>query len=131
MTEIGKRIKHLRQLKDLTQEELGNRLGVSKATVNKYESGVVSNFSRPRIEQLAEILETSPSYLLGWDESDTEANARALERMTTYNMKIQQITSEDHLSQEERELLRIYNKVSVRSRMKILQLAYELEEGES
>lgn len=131
MTDIGKKIKHLRQSLDLTQEELGQKIGVTKATINKYETGIVNNFSRPRIEQLADALNTSPAYLLGWEDMDEATAARALERLTTYNMRIQQITSEDNLSQEERELLRIYNKVSVRSRLKILQLAYELEEGES
>ena len=37
--DIGKKIKELRILKGLTQEELGERVGVGKAQISKIESG--------------------------------------------------------------------------------------------
>lgn len=65
--EIGKRIRDIRRSKEMTQEELGKYLGVTKATINKYEAGGV-NFPRNRIEQLSKALNVSPSFLLGWDD---------------------------------------------------------------
>ena len=65
--EIGKRIKEIRRSKEMSQEELGNKIGVTKATINKYEYGQV-NFPRDRIEKLARALNVTPSYLLGWDD---------------------------------------------------------------
>ena len=40
---IGERIKKARLEKGFTQEELGNRVGVKKAAINKYETGIVVN----------------------------------------------------------------------------------------
>src|SRR5690606_991880 len=37
--ELGKRIRHYRNLSGLTLEELGKRVGVGKSTVRKYEVG--------------------------------------------------------------------------------------------
>lgn len=39
----GDRIKELRILNNLTQEELGEKVGVKKAAVQKWESGITKN----------------------------------------------------------------------------------------
>ncbi len=44
--EIGKKIKYYRQEKKLTQEELGDRIGVTWETVSKYERGVTEPYKR-------------------------------------------------------------------------------------
>lgn len=63
----GDRIKELRLEKGLTQEQLGELLGLGKAAINKYESGTVENLKRSTIAKLAEIFDVSPTYLLGID----------------------------------------------------------------
>lgn len=65
--EIGRRIKEIRRSKEMSQEELGRKIGVTRATINKYEYGQV-NFPRDRIELLSKALNVTPSYLLGWDD---------------------------------------------------------------
>ncbi|RYF73780.1 MAG: XRE family transcriptional regulator [Cytophagaceae bacterium] len=37
--QVGNLVRETRRAKGLTQEELGERLGVSKATINGYETG--------------------------------------------------------------------------------------------
>lgn len=64
INQIGNIIRSARHAKGLTQEELGNIVGVTKATINKYETGVVSNFTRPRIEALSKVLDISPLVFL-------------------------------------------------------------------
>lgn len=66
--EMGELIKNLRIEKGLTQEELGNLLGLKKAAINKYENGRVENIKRSTIQKMAEIFDVSPSYLMGWEE---------------------------------------------------------------
>ena len=39
----GERIKELRLLAEMSQEELGSRVGVQRAAINKYEKGTVEN----------------------------------------------------------------------------------------
>ena len=72
MSSIGERIKQLRKEQKLTQEELGILLGVKKAAVAKYENGTVKNIKSENLIKLAEILGTTPEYILGWDNDDTQ-----------------------------------------------------------
>ena len=64
---IGERIKYLRLLENMSQEELGNRVGVQRAAINKYEKGSVTNIPIATIEKIANIFNVSPIYLVGWD----------------------------------------------------------------
>lgn len=64
----GERIRILRKEHNLTQEELGAKIGVQKAAIQKYEKGTVKNIKRDSLIKLAKILDTTPEYLLGWDD---------------------------------------------------------------
>lgn len=66
---IGERIKSLRIKKQLSQESLANKLGITKQAVYKYEANIVTNIPMDKISLLAKILDTSPAYLMGWNEN--------------------------------------------------------------
>ena len=65
---IGERIKAARKSKNLTQQELGDILGVSKVSICGYENGTrvptLENFI-----QLLDVLEVKPDFLLGREAS--------------------------------------------------------------
>lgn len=63
--EMGKRIQRLRTEKGMTQEELGKLVGVQRAAVQKWESGLTTNLRRSVIQKLSDFFEVSPSYLMG------------------------------------------------------------------
>lgn len=71
---LKENLKRLRMISGLTLEDVAVRLGISKPTLQRYESGVISNIPSDKIEKLAEIYKTTPSYLMGWtaDAPDTE-----------------------------------------------------------
>lgn len=52
----------------LTLEDIATRVGVSRATVLRWETGEIKNLGRNRIASLAAVLQVSPEYLLGWSE---------------------------------------------------------------
>lgn len=56
----GKVIKKLRQDDNLTQNELSKLLGVNKSSIQKYESGAVSNLKMDTIRNLCEIFKVPP-----------------------------------------------------------------------
>lgn len=60
-------IKWLRERKNLTQEEVAERVGVTKATVSKWEKGDIENMKRDKIAKLSKVFEISPLELLGMD----------------------------------------------------------------
>lgn len=73
MKTIGERIKSARINLGMTQEELGKRIGVQKAAINKYETGTVVNLKRTTIANLAKALNVDPTWLLGMTEKGDPA----------------------------------------------------------
>lgn len=67
--DISKRIKELRHERGLTLEQVANVVGVGKSTVRKWETGMIANMKRDKIAPLAKVLHTTPSYLMGLDQS--------------------------------------------------------------
>lgn len=61
---IGRLIFTRRKELNLTLEEIGNAVGVSKSTVKKWESGFIANIKRDKIAALAKILQISPVLLI-------------------------------------------------------------------
>ncbi|HHX62490.1 MAG TPA: repressor LexA [Epulopiscium sp.] len=62
------RIKELRTSKGWTLEELGNKLGVGRAAVHKWENGQTTNLKRSTIEKLSELFDVNPSYIMGMSD---------------------------------------------------------------
>ena len=69
--EIGHIIKTARLAKGLTQEELGNMVGVQKSAIAKYENGRVVNIKRTTLRKLALALGLKGSDLVP-DASEAE-----------------------------------------------------------
>lgn len=61
---VGDRIKFYRKSANLTLEELGNRIGVGKSTIRKYETGMI-RVSHEKLEMIAEVLRIDVSLLYG------------------------------------------------------------------
>ena len=70
--DLGEKIKILRESKHMTLEELGNKVGVGKSTVRKWENGMIANMRRDKIEKVARALDVSPADLMGWDTPESE-----------------------------------------------------------
>ena len=60
----------------LTQKEIADRVGVTEATVSRWESGDIKNMKRNKIAALARALDISPAVLMDWEEYDVEAAER-------------------------------------------------------
>jgi transcriptional regulator with XRE-family HTH domain len=62
---IGEIIQELRKKKDMTQEELAQKSGVSYTTLIKIERGSVQNPTVKTIKRIADALDASVDLLLG------------------------------------------------------------------
>lgn len=71
MLTIGTKIKNLRLAMKLTQEELADAVGTKKQTIHKYETGIISNIPASKIKSIADALNTTPAYLMGWVNNET------------------------------------------------------------
>lgn len=70
---IGERIKKRRTSLGISQVSLADKVGISKQSLYKYENGIITNIPSDKISQLAAALDTTPSYLMGWDKEDDDA----------------------------------------------------------
>lgn len=66
---IGTRMKERRLQLKKTLEEVGSVVGVSKATIQRYEKGAITNIPSDKIEKIAKALSTTPAFLMGWEEN--------------------------------------------------------------
>lgn len=72
MKTVGDKIKERRIELGMTQEELGNKVGVQRAAINKYEKNIVENIKRSTQEKLAEALGLSPAELFYSEDEDLQ-----------------------------------------------------------
>jgi transcriptional regulator with XRE-family HTH domain len=80
MSGIGTRIMKRRKEMKLTQEELAARLGYkAKSTINKIELGI-NDIPQSKVVKFAEALNTTPAYLMGWQEEIKKDPVGAAER---------------------------------------------------
>ena len=77
----GERIKLLREKANMTQEELAKLLKTTKQTIYKYEQSIVTNIPSDRVERIAEVLNTTPAYIMGW-ESDKPETSKKIDATT-------------------------------------------------
>lgn len=106
---VGDRIKARRKQLGMSAETLAAHIGKSAATIYRYENGDISNVSSEILLPIADALQTSPGYLMGWDEI---ANSLGSDSPTA--QKLHAIGSElsDSLSNCESELLSIFRSLN-------------------
>lgn len=63
--DTGERIKERRRELDISAADLAERLGLSKATIHRYENGDIARIKLPTIDAMAQILKVNPLWLLG------------------------------------------------------------------
>ena len=66
---IGDRIKNRRKYLKMSADELDRRLGKDRSTIYRYEKGDIENLPLDVLEPIANALETTPQYLMGWEET--------------------------------------------------------------
>lgn len=60
-------LKNARLRAGMTLDEVAKAVGTTRQTVQKYESGVIPNVPSDKIEKMADVLDTTPAALMGWD----------------------------------------------------------------
>ena len=101
---IGDRIKSARMSKDFTLEYVGDRIGVTRATIQKYENGLIANIPSDKISALAIVLGVSPAYIMGWEEKEKAAPDQL------------------QLTEGEKALLELFNQVPVEQQDMVVQM---------
>lgn len=114
----GTRIKYLRDLAGLSQEELGRRVGLQRAAINKYEKGTVENIPIKTIEKIAQVFDVSPTFIVGWN--DTSSNPLSAE------VKVIQGVQRFYCK-EAVEILEIYSTLDNIGRKRVYQYCHDMD----
>ena len=105
MSTIGNNILLLRKQLGWSQEELAKKMGYkSKSTINKIELGI-NDIPQSKIVKFAEILGTTPAFLMGWSDNETPS------------------PEEPALTDGEKVWLELYNKISKETREVLIDVA--------
>ena len=80
MKKMAERIYLKRTECHLTMEELAEKLGVSKSTINKWEKALVEDIKRPYIRKMAEIFHCSEQWLMGFEGANVKVTYNAPDR---------------------------------------------------
>ena len=66
--EIGFRISSRRKELNMTMDDLAQKVGVAKSTIQRYEAGKIEHIKMPVIESVANALSVNPCWLIGKSE---------------------------------------------------------------
>lgn len=82
---IGQRIKERRKALKMSADEMGAKLGKDRSTIYRYEKGDIENLPLDILEPIAEILQTTPQFLMGWEkiEKNNDIITDAVVKMRT------------------------------------------------
>ncbi|NFO86502.1 helix-turn-helix domain-containing protein [Clostridium botulinum] len=98
MEDIINRIKNRRNKLMLSYQDLANKTGLSKSTLQRYETGSIKNIPLDKLEILANALNVTPMWIIGYDMVES---TNSLDNSNPIN-----------LSKEETTLLENYNKLN-------------------
>lgn len=65
---IGKKIRELREARNMSLEDVARMCGTSRQAIYKYENEIVTNIPYDRIILLAKALNATPSQLFDWED---------------------------------------------------------------
>lgn len=77
MQEIMERMKSRREELNMSYQTLSDKVGISKSTLQRYETGYIKNMPVDKLESIAKALNTSPAYLMGWEEQEPQPHTIA------------------------------------------------------
>lgn len=79
---VGERLKRRRKELGMSAEAVAEKLGCSPSTVYRYENGEKNKMGIDKLKPIAEAINTSPAYLMGWEDEETlPANVSRIEPM--------------------------------------------------
>ena len=143
--EIGKRIKSRRKELKFTLKEIADIVGVASSTIQRYESGFISQYKLPVLQSIAKAINVNPTWLVKEDapmetgipdDQFIKANREIIKNMKpiSFTMDINDLytpSDEDRfytLSKEETTLLENYNKLNNLGKDKLIEYSNDLTE---
>ncbi|MBZ0312295.1 helix-turn-helix domain-containing protein [Clostridium butyricum] len=104
---IAENVKHRRMELKLSYQDLASKTGLSKSTLQRYESGAIKNIPLDKFQLLADALEIDPEILLGLNKENLVSTNR-------------------NLTKKEELLLENFNKLNDSGKNKLIEYSNDL-----
>lgn len=75
---IAQRLHELREESGMTLDEVARKIGTTRQTMSRYETGVITKIDYDTIVMLSKIYNVHPGYIMGWCERDGSSGGREL-----------------------------------------------------
>ena len=69
MQDIMKRMKNRREELNMSYQTLSEKVGISKSTLQRYETGFIKKVPINQVQIIAKALNVTPGYLMGWENN--------------------------------------------------------------
>ena len=116
----GERLKLRRKEIGFSAEKVADQLGVSPATIYRYEKGDIEKVPVDSLAELAKILQTTPAYLMGWESQADQAEINDL---------LAQIQASEEKEQSRiAEMIQEFKKLNDDGKAKAIERVHELTE---
>lgn len=139
--QIGNRIKNRRKELKFTLQEIADMVGVASSTIQRYESGSISQYKLPVLESIAKAINVNPTWLVK-ENAQMETNIPdeifvkenkpiiKISEPMTFTIKTSDYISSKpkELSQEETILLENFNKLNCLGKKEAIKRVSELTE---
>lgn len=106
MRNIVERIKSRRIELEYSFQDLADLTGMSKSTLQRYETGGIKNIPLDKLKTLARALKVSPEWIMGWELAEEKKPASVSAHQYRYSSILDEETA--------RKALEIYDDVSAR-----------------
>ena len=73
---VGHRIKRRRKELKISADELGKVIGKDRSTIFRYEKGDIEKLPLDILEPIAQVLNTTPQYLMGWEAEEEKPRVK-------------------------------------------------------
>ncbi len=98
MGDFRERLTSKRKELSLTMEDLAKKIGVTKATIQKYENGEIKNIPLRNVTKLANALNTTENYLMGWETNNNkeqQKDNKVIAALLSAGIDINKLTKEE------------------------------------
>jgi len=65
---FAERLKELRTEKNMSMDDVGKEIGVTRVTIHRYEKGIITNVPPENVHKLANLFGVTRPYLMGWTD---------------------------------------------------------------
>lgn len=122
---IGQKIKEARKAKGMTQTELGEKVGVQKSAVSKWERGETQNIKRSVLQKLSYYLDLQPVELIKETTDSIEDTIPPKEENKEPTPKYR-IVSEDEIDEIWEKIFEMSSILNANRKQKLMEYALEL-----